>query len=213
MWRELLRRWRVYLARKESVRELIVSSLAFLAAFAVNEYAIAFATSHASNSVTDLILSNIPTFDVDALFVYGTFVVVVISAAVLLSHPKRIPFALKALALFFVIRSGFTSLTHTGPAAPMITDWNTAITRSFFGVDNFFSGHTGMPFLGALAFWKQKSFRYFYLAMSVLFAIIVLLGHLHYSIDVFSAFFITYGIFHIALWLFPNDWKLFHSDL
>jgi hypothetical protein len=82
----------------------------------------------------------------------------------------------------------------------------------FFGADLFFSAHTGMPFLGALAFWKEKEIRYFSLFGSLFFAVVVLLGHLHYSIDVASAFFITYGIFHIAQYFFPKDWKLFSSD-
>jgi len=38
---------------------------------------------------------------------------------------------------------------------------------------------------------------------------VVLLGHLHYTIDVFSAFFITYGIVEIAKWLWPKEWELF----
>lgn len=213
MWQEFARRWHTYCRRDGAWLELIISFGALIGAFFFNVWAIGFATSHASSSVTDLILSNTPIFDVDSLFVYGTFVAAGLSAAIILAHPKRIPFAFKTLALFFIIRSCFTMLTHTGPSAAFDIDWSEAIARSFFGVDNFFSGHTGMPFLGALAFWKERPIRIFYLIMSVFFALVVLLGHLHYSIDVFSAFFITYGIFHIALWLFPKDWNLFHRDL
>jgi hypothetical protein len=42
-----------------------------------------------------------------------------------------------------------------------------------------------------------------------MFGVIVLLSHLHYSIDVFAAFFITYSIYHIALKLFDRDYEFF----
>ena len=50
------------------------------------------------------------------------------------------------------------------------------------------------------------------LVASLVFGTAVLLGHLHYSIDVFSAFFITYAIFHLAIWLFPKDYGLSRED-
>ena len=50
--------------------------------------------------------------------------------------------------------------------------------------------------------------RYLFLAWSVFFGIVVLLGHLHYTIDVLSAFFITYGIVDIAKWLFPTPLRV-----
>ena len=213
MLSRLAHRYKTYLAKKEYRISLLYSVLAFIGAYVINTYAIAFATEHAGGGVPDLILSNIPTFDVDALFVYGTFVVVAVTAIIVLWHPKRTPFALYALALFLLIRSGFTSLTHIGPFGPIPNDFGATITHSFFGADFFFSGHTGMPFLGALAFWRERHIRYFYLAASVSFAVIVLLGHLHYSIDVFAAFFITYTIFDLAKWLFPKEWETFQSDL
>jgi uncharacterized membrane protein YccC len=61
----------------------------------------------------------------------------------------------------------------------------------------------------AMVLWNKPLVRIFCLASSIFFGIIVLLGHLHYSIDVASAFFITYSIYHIAERFFPADQKLF----
>lgn len=189
------------------------SVAAFAAAFCFNLWTIGQATARAGAGVEDIILSNIPVFNVDGAFVYGTFLVASISLGLLLAHPKRIPFAFAAVALFIVIRSLFALMTHLGPPeAQYATDFGEAITRSFFGADQFFSAHTGMPFLGAVAFWYiERRTALFFLSSSAFFAAVVLLGHIHYTIDVASAFFITYGIFHIARLYMPRSWALFEK--
>src|SRR3989344_5297911 len=72
----------------------------------------------------------------------------------------------------------------------------------------FFSGHTGMPFLVALIFLNNKMVRYVLLSLSFIFAVAVLLAHIHYSIDVLAAPFMAYCIFKIAQYLFPRDYDL-----
>ncbi len=184
------------------------------AGLVVNQYAINFATLRASNSVTDLILSNIPVFDVDAIFVYGTAVAVAYTVVLFLCDPQADTlYAQSGGALFYHPLGVSLTLTHLAPFAPHIAnDFGPVINRAFFGDDLFFSGHTGLPFLAALGFWDWPFQRYFYLGLSIFFGAIVLLGHYHYSIDVASAFFITYGIYDIAKWLFPKDYALFKSN-
>ena len=208
-----LSRWKEAIEEPGYLASLLTSLVFAVVGFFINIYAIEFATERASNRVTDLILSNVPVFDADGLFVYGTVLFALIGVLLIMPHPKRIPFALKTVALFWLIRSIFTSLTHIAPYGTGSSDFGPTINKIFFGADTFFSGHTGMPFLGALAFWRYPPIRYIFLAGTVFFAVVVLLGHLHYSIDVLAALFITYGIFDIAKWLFPKDRKLFYYDL
>lgn len=211
-WR--LRIWRRY---KESWFDRYVrfsaplSFIIFLfAIFTVQPLAIRFANETATNPVGDIILSNTPVFNVGVFFVYGMFLLVAFITLLCLNHPKRIPFVLHSLTLFILIRCVFVSLTHVGAFdTQAVSTFGPIITRAFFGADHFFSGHAGSPFLMALIFWQRKDLRYIFLAWSAFFSIIVLLGHLHYTIDVLAAFFITYGIYHISLWLFPKEHALF----
>jgi len=211
--KSLAHRYREALAEPGLILSVCLAGAAMAAALWFNFWAIGQATKHAGVSVEDIILSNIPVFELDGVFVYGTFVVVAISILIIFNRPKRLPFALKALALFIVIRSLFTLMTHLGPPEALyVTDFGDTIVRSFFGADQFFSAHTGMPFLGALALWYiNRREALFFLVSSVFFGVVVLLGHIHYTIDVASAFFITYGILHLAQWLMPRDWQLFRS--
>ncbi len=177
-------------------------------------FATGYATRSVSGSVTDIILSNIRVYDVDTIFIYGTVALFLFILYLCLNSPKYLPFTLKSVAVFTLVRSVFITLTHIDkyPLHASMTSvffQETLFRGIFTGSGLFFSGHTGMPFLFALMFWHQKTLRYIFLATSAFFGVVVLLGHLHYSIDVLSAYFITFSIFHICKFLFPKDLELF----
>lgn len=172
----------------------------------INYFAGTYATEKASNSVTDIVLDNIRVYDVDEIFVYGSYVLVACIIFASLFYPRRIPFIVKSIALFYIIRSAFVTLTHIAPFPTHTIIDPLSFMRFFdFGGELFFSGHTGLPFLMALIFWDNRVIRLSFIGLSIFLAAIVLMGHLHYSIDVFSAFFITYAIYHIALQIFKRD--------
>ncbi len=128
---------------------------------------------------------------------------------ILICEPRYFPFTLKVLAMFIVIRSIFIILTHIGPYyefAPLPP--NKLMGSISFGGDLFFSGHTGVPFLMALIFWSFAWLRLTFIARSGIAGLGVLLSHIHYSIDVVAAFFITYAIFEMAKNFFPKSYKL-----
>src|SRR5258708_3648255 len=84
---ELARRYRNLLRSREYVSSLLLSTVILIAGFLVNYWAIIFATDHVSNSSTDVFLSNVPIFDVDGLFVWGTFFFLALTAVIVLAHP------------------------------------------------------------------------------------------------------------------------------
>ncbi|MBU0999160.1 sphingomyelin synthase family protein [Patescibacteria group bacterium] len=164
--------------------------------------------------VTDIILSNTRVYDVGGIFVWGSVILTLFCLFLALKRPNYLPFLMKSVAIFTFIRSVFISLTHISPFPTRAIIDSTFFNREVFtgiftGNDLFFSGHTGIPFLLALIFWENKTLRIVFLSFSIMFAIVVLLGHLHYSIDVLSAYFITFTIFHICQSLFKKDWQLF----
>ncbi len=204
--------WRHQLQDKQFRQSLFLSFALLLLSFFINFHAGTYATESASNYVTDIILSNIRVYQVDDIFTYGSIIFWIFVGLLTLVKPARIPFILKQIAVFVLVRSVFISLTHLGPFPTQIfIDPNNIVSKFTFGADMFFSGHTGLPFLMALIFWYDLRLRILFIGTAIMFGTVVLMGHLHYSIDVLAAFFITYAIYDIACQLFPKDKKLFHA--
>ncbi|WFU17672.1 phosphatase PAP2-related protein [Bradyrhizobium sp. CB3481] len=204
--------YRALLVNRAYVRSLCEGTV-FLAASTIAIFAaVSYATVHASNYVTDFVLSRVGPFNVRFLFIYGTFAAFVITTGLLAWRPNRLPFALKATALFLLVRAVFVALTHMAPSPIDPQKAAPFFNSIFYGSDLFFSGHTGLPLLAALAFWHIPLWRMFYLALTGFFGSVVLLGHYHYSIDVLAALFITHGVFQISCWLFSRDYALFRSS-
>lgn len=187
----------------------VLSFLLLLLSLVINYLANLYTSLHASNYVSDLILDHLPVINVDFIFFEGFSLFLVFVAGLLIREPRKIPFVLKSIALFILIRSAFMILTHVAiPPNHSYVDPNRLLEDITSGSDLFFSSHTGLPYLMALIFWKNKFLRIIFLLAAAFFGFSVLLGHLHYSIDVFSAFFITYSIFKIAQRFFSKDYQL-----
>ena len=211
-----MRKWieiqKGYLSDRKFIISILFAVVLLVISLIINYYAGLYADRKASNSVTDIILSNIRVFDVDGIFNYGAILFWVFMTGLFLLQPQKIPFTLKAVATFILIRALFISLTHIAPFPTSIaTDPASLIGKFTFGADLFFSGHTGLPFLMALIFWNNIWLRILFIGSSIMFGAVVLMGHLHYSIDVLSAFFITYTIYHIAEFFFKKDRIIFND--
>jgi hypothetical protein len=157
-------------------------------------------------AVPDLFLDLLPVVDLSFIFVWGMVLTIAILILYpLLYQPRKVHYALGMLSLFLLTRSAFIVLTHLRAPTNAVAV-TTPLGFLTYSNDLFFSGHTGLPFLGFLIFSDTK-LRYFLLTLSAILAITVLLMHVHYSIDVASAYFITYGIYVIGTPIFSDKAK------
>jgi hypothetical protein len=186
--------------------ELLISISLLIIALIFKHYSGVYADQKGSASVADIVIDNIGPFDFSLIVVW--FFMIVISVFMLypiIFTPKDLPRHFTLIALFLTARSLFITLTHLkAPETILFADYPFFANSYEFSNDLFFSGHTGFPFLGFLIF-KKKFIKYFMLVSSIILAASVLLMHQHYSIDVASAYFITYGIYKIGNKIFQRN--------
>jgi len=125
------------------VRSICEGTVFFAASTIAIFAAVSYATVHASNYVTDFVLSRVGPYNLRFLFVYGTFTAFVITMGLLAWRPNRVPFALKAIALFLLVRAVFVALTHMAPS-PIDPQKTVPFFNSiFYGSDLSFLGTPG----------------------------------------------------------------------
>lgn len=208
--KRIVQKHKVFWSKRSTLGQGLLGLLFLGISLGINYYANLYASISVSNIATDIILDNVPVMNMSFVFVYGALAFLVVLTALLLYEPKHIPFVLKSIALFLLVRSFFIILTHLAPPISVSDGYGIDELRVVSsGDDLFFSAHTGLPFMLALIYWKRGFWKWFFLISTLVGAASVLLGHLHYSIDVFSAFFIAFGIYQIAVHIFRKDYELF----
>src|ERR1700690_4380091 len=111
MWQK----YKAFWLQKSFVYNVLIGLVFLGASFFVNYYANSYTTAHVGNNVTDIILDHLPIVDVHLIFSEGAIGFIIFLALVLLYHANYIPFALKSIAVFVLVRSFFLILTHLGP--------------------------------------------------------------------------------------------------
>lgn len=168
-------------------------------------YSGVYVTARGGTQVRDLILDNIKPIDLGLLFVYGYIALVgALFAYPLFFHIRTFHTVVSQFSLLVVLRSIFMIFTHLETprgAIPVSFPW--IFGGLSFQNDMFFSGHTAIPFLGFFLF-KDSPVRYLFLVGSIVMGVVVLVMHQHYSIDVFSAFFITYCSYKMGMRAFAR---------
>ena len=190
---------------KDNKNAILISFIFLFMALILNYLAGSYVGTTKTAFVPDLILDNIPPIDLSFLYIYGyAMVILVLFLHPLIVHMREFHIVISQFSLLLLIRSFFMLFTHlTVPPDAIALNLPMIYYPLAFNNDLFFSGHTAVPFLGFLLFRKEK-IGLFFLVSTIVLASTILLGHLHYSIDVFAAFFITYGSYKLSNWFFKK---------
>lgn len=184
--------WKEILSSKKKVALFVAGIAALLSSFAVNNKVSTYVDHVQGQAVGDLILDNIPIYDLNFIFFWAVLIFWAGNIIYRLIFPKEFPFILVSLSLFVLVRCFFISLTHIGPPETLLVVPE-ELSYYSFNADMFFSGHVGAPFFYALL-TSVKSIKWIAIIYSVIMVVIVLMSHGHYSIDIFASFFIAHSL-------------------
>jgi PAP2 superfamily C-terminal len=153
--------------------------------------------------LNDFIINSIPAYDVSIptfLIIWSMFLVFLYRA---IYDPALLLLFLWGFIFLSVSRFISIYLVPLNPPEQLIA-LRDPITNLFYGKkhafitkDLFYSGHTSTQFLMCLCFTK-KSDKLLALISTILVGALVLIQHVHYSIDVFAAPFFTYLVYLLS---------------
>jgi hypothetical protein len=194
--------WREILSSNKKIALFVTGIAALISSFAVNNKVSTYVDHVHGQAVGDLILDNIPIYDLNFLFFWAVLLFWAGNVMYRLIFPKEFSFILVSMSLFVMVRCFFIALTHLGPPETLLVTPN-ELSYYSFNADLFFSGHVGTPFFYALL-TSVKSVKWIAIVYSITMVFIVLMSHGHYSIDIFASFFIAHSLSILMLKLKPQ---------
>ena len=151
---------------------------------------------------TDLFLQWLPAYNVSVAVFFLIWSCCLILIIRIFKDPMMMLVTLWAYNGVTLLRMACIALISLNPPAGLIPLAD-PITNQFYGAhyithDLFFSGHTTTVFLIFLCL-KKKIDRLYALLASVILGFLLLIQHVHYTVDVLAAPIFTYAVFRLTL--------------
>lgn len=138
----------------------------------------------------DPVLAVLPSVDLSVWIFSILYLLIVLSVLALLTDPNKFLITLQAYVLLTLLRFNTLEFVPLEPPADMIILRDPFVEYFFYQQtitkDLFFSGHTSILVLLGLAV-PFRSLKTVVLAGSVVIALMLLLQHAHYTVDVLAA--------------------------
>jgi len=197
----MIRIWKIFLIRKHHKQELLITLLVLAALLLSFVKFLNYIELRAGETFSDPLLNIFPPIDLTWLIFALIYISLITAIITLARDPVNLLRALQAFIILDIFRIVTLYLMPLNPPPGMLP-LNDPFVRMFgqgeiLTKDLFFSGHTSTLFLLFLTA-NGKILKGIFLSCTIIVGISVLLQHVHYSIDVFSAPFFSYGSLKLA---------------
>ena len=192
--------WKEFIIDKRKRIEFIITLLLLVVVLTSLANFLNFVEAQQGVVLPDPILNLFDPIDLTWLIFAIIYISLVVAITTLIKDPRLLMFAIQLYTLMVAVRIIAMYLLPLEPPAKMIILNDPFV--EFFGTgqtltkDLFFSGHTATLFILYLVS-EKKTIKIVFLISTITIAIAVLLQHVHYTIDVFAAVFITYACYKL----------------
>ena len=192
--------WKSFLKNKKNLTEFVITAVVVTAVIIAFSHFLHFIEQREGVVLNDPILKAFNPIDLTWLTFVLIYLSLIIFVITTFNKPDKILIAFQAYGLMLIFRTIAMYITpFEAPAAIILL--NDPFVQFFakgdiLTKDLFFSGHTGTLFLIFLLA-ENKTLKTIFLILTLMVGTAVLLQHVHYSIDVFVAPFVTYGSYKI----------------
>jgi hypothetical protein len=203
---DLVTRWRMAWKVPGFSSRLLMALLVFIVILFAFPYFFGFIESRRGYQISDPVLEAIPAIDFSPI----TFAIIwLVSLWFFIRMIQQPAIALKGIIginLIFLTRMVTILLLPLEPP-PGLVELKDPISNFFYGEEHafitrdlFFSGHTSTQIMIGLILPGRKEKLLAFLGATTV-AILVLIQHIHYTIDVVGAVFFTWLLYKLACWL------------
>ncbi len=194
------------LSQKEFVRIFIPTMAGYLVFFKVFRVAAENMELRTGAQLDDWLLNLLPPTDFSEITFLLTYFALIFFLVIILPHPKRFVLWIQAYTMLLIFRMTTIYLVPLEPPTdmillidPMSNFFMKSNSESGYVVkDLFFSGHISAIFLFFLASIK-KTHKSIFLLLSLVVSALILLQHVHYTVDIVAAPFFSVIAYRIAL--------------
>ncbi len=200
MFKQIFSNWKIHFRNKQFQLYVIFTILFFAISAIISILIIDFCEDRKGAVLHDVLLRILPPIDVSNYIFFITYGTIVLTFLSILRYPKLVLKGFQMYALLLLLRALFVWLIPLDPPEQMVmmpdkignflmNKNNAPITK-----DLFFSGHTSTLFLLFLIA-KNRHLKYSILVLCIVVPILLLLQHIHYSIDIMAAPFFAYATY------------------
>ena len=200
----VFRAWKIFLIRKHNKKELLFTLILLAAMLLGFTRFLNFVELRAGFSFNDPLLNIFAPIDFTWVIFGLIYAGLIIAIFFFIKDPHLLLTALQSYLVLVIFRSAAMYLLPLNPPADMIP-LNDPFVQIFgsgeiLTKDLFFSGHTATLFLLFMVA-NKRILKVIFLSFAGIVGISVLLQHVHYSIDVFTAPFFSYSSVKFAAYV------------